>query len=52
MMKFAKDLDMDLMARKDEDKTGFHELSQETRQELREKFPDLVPDEETLLSDQ
>ena len=51
MMKFAKDLDMDLMARKREE-TGFHLLSLETMQELREKFPDLVPDEETLLSDQ
>ena len=41
LMKFAKDLDMDLMARNRRDKTGFHELSQETRQKLREKFPDL-----------
>ena len=52
LMKSAKDLDMDLMARDDEDQAGFDLLSLETRQELREKFPDLVPDEQTLMSDQ
>ena len=46
LMKFAKDLNMDLMARNYKDKTGFHKLSFETREKLREKFPDLVPDEE------
>ena len=52
LMKFAKDLDIDLMTRNDEDQTGFDLLSLETREQLREQFPDLVPDEETLLSDQ
>ena len=51
-MKFAKDLDMDLMARNCEDKTGFDLLSLETREKLREKFPCSVPNEETLFSDQ
>ena len=46
LMKFAKDLNMDLMTRIYKDKTGFHKLSFETREKLREKFPDLVPDEE------
>ena len=52
LLKFAKDLDMDLMARNNEGQTGFDLLSSETREKLREKFPDLVPAEETLLSDQ
>ena len=43
LMKFAKDLDMDLMARNYEGKTGFDLLSLETRDKLREQFPDLVP---------
>ena len=46
LMKFAKDLDMDLMTRDSiDDKTGFDFLSLETREKLREKFPDCVPDE-------
>ena len=53
LMKFAKYLDMDLMARNNKGKSGFDLLSIETRGKLRENFPDLVPDEETLLlSDQ
>merc|ERR1712062_261456 len=47
LMKFAKDLDMDLMARNWEGKTGFDLLTLETREKLREKFSKLVPDEET-----
>ena len=43
LMKFAKDLDMDLMAKNKRDKTGFDLLSLETREKLREQFPDLVP---------
>ena len=46
LMDQAKDLNMDLMTRNYKDKTGFHKLSFETREKLREKFPDLVPDEE------
>ena len=41
-----------LMARNWKGETGFDLLSLETREQLREQFPDLVPDEETLLSDQ
>ena len=44
LMKCAKDLDMDLMAKdKWEGITGFDLLSLETREKLREQFPDLVP---------
>ena len=44
LMKFAKDLDIDLMANQFGE-TGFDCLSEGTREKLKEKFPELVPDE-------
>ena len=44
LMKFAKDLDIDLMANQFGE-TGFDYLSEGTREKLKEKFPELVPDE-------